>query len=504
MVGEGLVEDEKVKKIYLGGKKGGFALVDADKYDELVKYKWHHTTTGYAKGYVNKKTISMHTFLMKPPKLMVVDHINREKLDNTKKNLRIITRNENAKNRSKNDKSLNEYKNVFYDKSNKKFRACITYNDEHIYIGNFETAITAAIAVDMHIVHNNMKFSSLNFPDDREKYLNTEYIPYQKKRFKNKYIGVNKYGNKLFKVRVGTSNGRIQICISNSELEGAKEYDKYVVNNNIPNKILNFPLEHPNYNPISVIKTLCEKYDDGTVKLLIKNTKENIKRKNEILIDEKDYELIKYYTCHIGSGGYIYVNTTSKTTLHTFLMNPGPELVVDHINNNRCDNTRKNLRVVATQQNNQNKSKQHNNKSGYIGVSYDKSREKWKVTICFNDKNIHCSRENTKEDAARKRDLYIIEHLPNELYKLNFIWSESDIVYWMTKLKYNNILPSESIIKENKKRAKTIFNNYKDKTFKNYNNESIEITMDNIIKQMELTNNETKNITQRYNDIMKI
>jgi len=102
-----------------------FAIVDADDYERLNKYKWCVSKTrhtNYAmrrtkgkrvKGKrVKRKTIMMHRFILNAPRGLVVDHINHNGLDNRKSNLRLCTRAENSYNsRSFNNKS-SKYKGV--------------------------------------------------------------------------------------------------------------------------------------------------------------------------------------------------------------------------------------------------------------------------------------------------------------------------------------------------------------------------------------------------------
>ena len=79
--------------------------------------------------------------------------------------------------------------------------------------------------------------------------------------------------------------------------------------------------------------------------------------------------------------------------------------MVDHINRNKKDNRKLNLRIVSAQQNSMNKSIQKNNKSGISGVYYCIERKKWVAHITYKGKKI-MKRVNTKEEAIQLRKRY--------------------------------------------------------------------------------------------------
>lgn len=97
------------KAIYLS--KGKFTIVSEDDYDNLMQYKWllKESSGGYFSAKKNGKRLGsgkrekqeyLHIFLMKPKKGMVVDHINRNPLDNRRCNLRVVTQKVNTHNRN--------------------------------------------------------------------------------------------------------------------------------------------------------------------------------------------------------------------------------------------------------------------------------------------------------------------------------------------------------------------------------------------------------------------
>lgn len=74
-----------------------FAIVDAENFDWLSQTRWSYTEQGYAvRGYNSGKREYMHRLVADAKKGEIVDHINFNKLDNRKSNLRIVSRSFNS------------------------------------------------------------------------------------------------------------------------------------------------------------------------------------------------------------------------------------------------------------------------------------------------------------------------------------------------------------------------------------------------------------------------
>ena len=95
--------------------------------------------------------------------------------------------------------------------------------------------------------------------------------------------------------------------------------------------------------------------------------------------------------------------------LHRFLMNPSDDMVVDHINHNRLDNRKQNLRLCTQGENLRNKKVK--------GVAFDKRRNKWYARIMINRKNLHLGSFDTKEEAIEARKQAEIEYFGEYRYK---------------------------------------------------------------------------------------
>lgn len=139
------------------------------------------------------------------------------------------------------------------------------------------------------------------------------------------------------------------------------------------------------------------------------------------LIDTEDYEQVKEYTwAYNRPRDYIFCTGLSQMQLSRFLMGCPPGLEVDHINHNRLDNRRCNLRIASHRQNCANTRPQLKNKSGYKGVSFCKQTGKWKAFCKTEDgKSTTLGRFDSKQEAAVLRD-YISYKMHGEFAWLNF------------------------------------------------------------------------------------
>ncbi len=133
----------------------------------------------------------------------------------------------------------------------------------------------------------------------------------------------------------------------------------------------------------------------------------NIKGKKiaEAKIDLEDMPLISKYHWSF-KDGYAVSNKCKKTFLHNLILNTPKNLECDHINRDRSDNRRKNLRIVTRLENLQNKSIYKNNKSGVAGVCFLKTIKRWQVEVCYKKKTYYLGRFKTKKEAIEKINLY--------------------------------------------------------------------------------------------------
>lgn len=161
-----------VREIKLGGKvaKGRVALVDDDDFALLNNLNWWCDSNGYAKTKIWKdgelKQIPMHRFLLESP-IGIVDHVNRNRLDNRRENLRVSDRSGNAWNKKKMPTSPHKYKGVGIERRGKKLRykARVAVYNERISLGAYSTEEEAAKAYNVGASHFQGEFALLNDVD---------------------------------------------------------------------------------------------------------------------------------------------------------------------------------------------------------------------------------------------------------------------------------------------------------------------------------------------------
>jgi hypothetical protein len=115
------------------------------------------------------------------------------------------------------------------------------------------------------------------------------------------------------------------------------------------------------------------------------------------------YLLKKWSFCDNGNGYPVACINGKKQYLHQIVMGKNKGFVIDHIDRNKLNNRRSNLRFITQRQNCLNSSLNKNNTSGYKGIIFDKRIKKWCARICPNKKSIHLGSFIFLEDAILKR-----------------------------------------------------------------------------------------------------
>lgn len=168
-----------MQRIPLRSQKGEireYAIVSDEDYDYLNQWRWCLHIKGYAmrnqtrKGHGGHRCILMHRAVLER-KLgrelaggEYADHLNRQKLDNQRHNLRIATVSENNMNRA--GIGASRYLGVFHSgkPNGKQWRVQIRHDGDQLHIGSFVKEDAAALFYDAYAIIHKIG-TPLNFPE---------------------------------------------------------------------------------------------------------------------------------------------------------------------------------------------------------------------------------------------------------------------------------------------------------------------------------------------------
>lgn len=139
---------------------------------------------------------------------------------------------------------------------------------------------------------------------------------------------------------------------------------------------------------------------DGYAEIILYD--KSVNEKCRTLVDLDDIDRVKQYRWYLDDRGYVSCGVI-RNKLHRFIMNCPGDKVIDHINHNKLDNRKSNLRICTQQQNSINRSKTSRNTSGYVGVCYKPKINKWQAYITVDRKPVHLGYYKNIEEAIEVR-----------------------------------------------------------------------------------------------------
>jgi hypothetical protein len=142
------------------------ALVDDDDYEWLSRYKWHTLRHKRRSGAGQFRKVLMHREILGGGEGdPMVDHKNRNSLDNRRENLRFADHSLNGANRSLGRNNTSGYKGVTAGSYKQPFIAQIKINRKSINLGGFATAKEAAARYNEAALEAFGEFAALNIID---------------------------------------------------------------------------------------------------------------------------------------------------------------------------------------------------------------------------------------------------------------------------------------------------------------------------------------------------
>ena len=120
----------------------------------------------------------------------------------------------------------------------------------------------------------------------------------------------------------------------------------------------------------------------------------------ESLIDIEDVKKVSELKWSMNNG---YARNKNSGYMHRMIMDYPDGKQIDHINGNKLDNRKENMRIVTNQQNSWNSRIYSNNTSGHTGVYWFKQRKKWVSGINVDGKFINLGYTSDKKIAVKRR-----------------------------------------------------------------------------------------------------
>jgi len=139
---------------------GQVAMVDEDRLLEVSKYNWSIHGGGYAQTSYKYKLILMHRLLF--PELHQIDHIDGNRLDNRKQNIRECNESQNQANRGKTRLNTSGFKGVSWSNKSGKWCVKIGFRGNKIHLGLFSCLKQAALTYNNKAIELHGAFARLN------------------------------------------------------------------------------------------------------------------------------------------------------------------------------------------------------------------------------------------------------------------------------------------------------------------------------------------------------
>lgn len=148
-----------------------FAIIDECDFDEISKYKWRLHSGGYAirngKRYIkngkkSRDTIYMHGLLNKTADGLQTDHINGNRLDNRRENLRSVTPKQNQMNKKVSKHSLSGIKGIRKCRATGKWRVSMSVNGKYLALGRTPCLGKAIKIYNQNAIKHHGEYAKLN------------------------------------------------------------------------------------------------------------------------------------------------------------------------------------------------------------------------------------------------------------------------------------------------------------------------------------------------------
>ena len=337
------------------------ALISEEDHEMVSKYKWHARdgrNTVYVQGNVDGKIVRLHRFLMGTKEDLVIDHKDMNGLNNTRENLRFVTLGQNGQN-SKLRSGTSEFRGVSWNTRFKKWH--VKCGGDHI--AYYQDEDDAARSYDEAVLRKYGRNAVTNFffeEKEIETIINGERTVEDSKILPR---GVTKKVNeKNYKATLTWEGATYNLGRFNTP---EKAHEAYLAKHTQLSQIAldrHYQAQIAREGESGIAK--IDIYDQAKVLTAI------------ALVSDEDWHRLSLVKWSVSDGYAVGSFDGVQTSMHKVVISStvAPGLVIDHINRNRLDNRRENLRVVTPSDNSQNRDVSKNNTTGYVGVERKKKQ----------------------------------------------------------------------------------------------------------------------------------
>jgi len=366
--------EDAVCSIPLRNRKGmiiDYTIVDKDVYPLIMNYPIYKNAEGYANISIDNKISYLHRYIYydlqnrQPMLETVVDHMDRQKLNNALCNLQESSHGNNIRNRDKKENCSSDYHGV--SKNNGLWNCTLRYNNvQHsfLYKDELHAAYHHNLLIKEFNLQNHNPLNNVECPADfiiKTKYIKKSGLPKHITAHRTKYRCTFN-GELKNKSKTGFKTVEEAVLYRDQVLE---IHEKQKLDN------LNKPYDGP-----------IKRNFDGIA--LFNVTNKNREIVAETLVDDEIYcYLMKHnHRLNISKKGYVSLCINGKKErIHRWIFGYFGPLKIDHIDRNPLNNQKSNLRISTDLQNAQNRSSRKGASSKYVGVSFHKDNKKWQARI---------------------------------------------------------------------------------------------------------------------------
>ena len=407
---------QKTVQIPLRNRKSecvGYALADLDDAEMLLQKSFNLHTSKDGFQYAKSGKVGMHMLLLGKKKGFIVDHINGDKLDNRRINLRFATRKQNAENKPKKENCTTHYIGVHASSRNKnKWEVSATTNEGRLYIGVYDDPKQAAIMYDIYTIAtfgSQARTNNLLDADEIE-YIVANGVPKELQKVKKERVlpkGIKKNRSGTF-----TASKIFDRKTTNKTFETLEEAQNWL--DEFTKECERIKHER------KIAERRFKQLEDGTFALIIRKGEEYV----DVLVDEECLHDLRNYSWSISKNNFIQRHAPGEETMmHRYLWKKYkgdiPEnLTVDHKNQNRLDHRMCNLRLATWDIQNHNKEKYGKGFDIYPNVRYD--GKNFSVMV----RNVYIGCYPTAEEGAQAVNDYNIKEYGDQAKLIEIDWSK--------------------------------------------------------------------------------